>query len=162
MNHTGFYVQEDLLERFSEIYRIDSLGKLQVNGFMSKAFKVPTKQFWGGAGLVANLSDYNRFCSMMLNGGELDGMRLLKEETVQMIMSDQSPEGVTFWENTRYGLGGSVNLETGEYDWGGAASTKFWIDPKNDMVIVTYAQLMPSDNVYEKDFKDIIERALIQ
>ena len=162
MNHTGFYVPEDQLERFSAIYLVDSTGSLKENGFISEGFKKPTKQFWGGAGLVANLNDYTRFCSMMLNGGELDGVRVLQEETVQMIMSDQSPEGVTFWENTRYGLGGSVNLNTGEYAWGGAASTKFWIDPKNDMVIVTYAQLMPSDDSYAKDFKDIVERALIQ
>ena len=162
MNHTGFYVPEDQLGSFTEIYLTDSTGSLKKNGFISQTFKAPTQQFWGGAGLVANLSDYTRFCSMMLNGGELDGVRVLKEETVDMIMSDQSPEGVTFWENTRYGLGGSVNLETGEYAWGGAASTKFWIDPKNDMVIVTYAQLMPSDDSYAKDFKDIVERALIQ
>ena len=162
MNHTSFYVPEDQLEKFSEIYRIDSLGELQINGFISKAFKAPTNQFWGGAGLVSTLNDYTRFCSMMLNGGELDDVRVLKEETVKMIMSDQSPEGVTYWENARYGLGGSVNLKTGEYAWGGAASTKFWIDPKNDMVIVTYAQLMPSDDSYAKDFKDIVMRALIK
>lgn len=161
MNHTGFYVPEDHLESFAQIYSVDSVGELQVNGFISQAFKRPTIQFWGGAGLVSNLSDYTRFCRMLLNGGELDGVRILKEETVTLIMSDQSPEGVSFWEDTSYGLGGSVNLKTGEYSWGGAAATKFWIDPKNDMVIVTYTQLMPSNDSYAKDFKDIVLRALM-
>lgn len=161
MDHTGFYVPEDHLESFSQIYSIDSAGVLQVNGYISERFKKPTNQFWGGAGLVSSLNDYTRFCRMLLNGGELDGVRILKEETVQLIMSDQSPEGVKFWKSTSYGLGGSVDLKTGEYAWGGAAATKFWIDPKNDMIIVTYTQIMPSDDSYAKDFKEIVLRSLM-
>lgn len=161
MNHTGFYVPEDQLANLSQCYMMDTSGTLKINEWISLGFKKPTNQFWGGAGLVSNLDDYTRFCLMLLNGGELDGARILKEETVQLIMSDQAPKGVTYWEGTSYGLGGSVDLKTGEYAWGGAANTKFWIDPKNDMVIVTYSQLMPDDDSYAKDFKDVVHRALI-
>ncbi len=161
MNETSFYVPEDKLNRFAELYNLDSLGKLQANRFMGPAFKKPTTLFWGGAGLVSTLNDYARFCSMLLNAGELDGVRIIKEETAHMIMSEQSPAGVEYWENAKYGLGGSVDLNTGEYSWGGAASTKFWIDPANKMIIVTYTQLMPSDDSYAKDFKDIVKRSLI-
>jgi len=161
MNETSFYVSEDKLNRFAELYHTDSLGKLQANKFMGDAFKKPTTLFWGGAGLVSTLNDYARFCSMMLNGGELDEVRILQESTTKLIMSNQLPVGVIYGEDNGYGLGGSVDLKTGEYSWGGAADTKFWIDPAHDMIIVTYTQLMPSDDSYAKDFKDIVLKSLI-
>ena len=99
---------------------------------------------------------------MLLNGGELDGSRILKESTVDMIMSNQLPEGVTYNENDGYGLAGKVNLTTGEYGWAGAASTKFWINPKEQMIVLAFAQLMPSDYTYANEFKKIIDRALME
>jgi len=60
-----------------------------------------------------------------------------------------------------YGLAGQVHLQSGTYSWAGAASTNFWIDPENQLIIITYAQLMPSDYTYANDFKDVVYRALI-
>ncbi len=97
----------------------------------------------------------------MLNGGQLDGLQLLKESTVKLIMSDQLPDGTSYVGDNGYGLGGSVNLKSGEYGWAGAASTKFWIDPANELIVITYAQLMPSNYTYADEFKDIVQRALL-
>ena len=85
-----------------------------------------------------------------------------KPDTVKMIMSNQLPEGVSYNGNSGYGLAGAVDLESGEYSWGGAASTNFWIDPVNEMIIITYAQLMPSDHGYAYLFKDLVNRALVE
>lgn len=71
------------------------------------------------------------------------------------------PEGLPFKEGMGYGLSGNVILSTGEYAWGGAASTNFWIDPKNDLIVISYAQLLPGDHRYANEFKEIVNRALI-
>ena len=162
MPDTGFYVPEDQQERLTELYFTDSLGNLKSNAKRwGDAFKKPPVIFSGGGGLVSTLNDYSRFCSMMLNGGQLDGLQLLKESTVKLIMSDQLPDGTSYAGDNGYGLGGSVNLKSGEYGWAGAASTKFWIDPANQLIVITYAQLMPSDYTYADEFKDIVKRALL-
>jgi CubicO group peptidase (beta-lactamase class C family) len=108
------------------------------------------------------MDDYLTFCRMLLNGGTLKGVKILEESTVTMIMSDQLPETASYSEGNGYGLAGQVNLESGEYSWAGAASTNFWIDPSNQMIIITYAQLMPSDHSYAYVFKDLVDRALIK
>jgi len=77
-----------------------------------------------------------------------------------MIMSNQLPKEAKQGKMNSYGLGAAVNIETGEYSWSGAASTNFWIDKKNSMIIITYAQLMPSDHSYAYAFKDLVMRAL--
>ncbi|HKI90333.1 MAG TPA: serine hydrolase, partial [Draconibacterium sp.] len=131
-------------------------------GRMSEAFKSPVTLFSGGGGLVSTIDDYTRFCQMLLNGGELDGNRILKESTVKMIMSNQLPAGVTYNEKEGYGLAGAVNLTSGEYGWAGAASTKFWINPEKQMIVLTFAQLMPSDYTFADDFKKIVDRAVME
>ncbi len=79
-----------------------------------------------------------------------------------MIMSDQLPETASYREGLGYGLAGQVDLESGEYSWAGAASTNFWIDPSNQMIIICYAQLMPSDHSYAHEFNGIVKLALIK
>lgn len=164
MEDTGFFVQEDKQYRFSEVYHFDSLGNLSgaVRKGWENAFKKPPEIFSGGGGLVSTLNDYARFCTMLLNGGELDGVRILQESTAKLIMSDQLPEEASYQGDNGYGLGGSVNLKSGVYGWAGAASTKFWIDPDNEMIILTYAQLMPSDYGYADEFKDIVMRSFLE
>jgi CubicO group peptidase (beta-lactamase class C family) len=77
-------------------------------------------------------------------------------------MTNQLPEGVPFAEGEGHGLSGKVILDTGEYAWGGAASTNFWVDPTNDMIVICYTQLLPGDHSYAEEFKEIVDRALIQ
>lgn len=123
MDDTGFYVPE----RNTADYRMfihwfnDSLKKEQpsMNGMN---FKVPATLFSGGGGLVSTMNDYSRFACMLLNGGELEGVRILSQPTVEMIMSNQLPEGVNYENGGSYGLGGSVNPDKGHYGWSGAAS----------------------------------------
>lgn len=162
MNDTGFFVPEEQHERLSDVFSIDKEGTLKgASGTWSEAFKKKPKIFSGGGGLVSTMDNYLRFCRMLMNGGELDGARILKESTVQLVMSDQMPEGAVYKEDNGYGLGGNVNLKTGEYSWAGAASTNFWIDPENDMIIITFAQLMPSNYSYAHVFKGFVDRALM-
>lgn len=163
MEDTGFYTPEEKHNRLSALYYIDKEGNLKaIEGEFKDAFKKPVTMFSGGGGLVSTMDDYSRFCLMLLNGGELDGTRILQESTVQMIMSDQLPEAVNYRAGKGYGLAGQVNLEGGEYSWAGAASTNFWIDPENEMIIITYTQLMPSNHEYAYTFKNWVDRALLE
>jgi CubicO group peptidase (beta-lactamase class C family) len=136
-------------------------------------FKYPTIHFSGGGGLVATIDDYARFCKMLLNEGELEGVRILQPETARLIMSNQLPESAEFIMNRQlpgashvkgrtmgFGLEGAVDLETGEYTWGGIYSTNFWINPHSKTIIITCTQLLPSNYKYGFMFKKIVEEAL--
>lgn len=128
-------------------------------------FRSPPSFLSGGGGLVSTLADYHRFTRMLLNQGELDGARILGRKTVEFATSNHLPGGrdlaamgqavfsETTYDGVGFGLGFSVILEPadaqvitsqGEYAWGGAASTLFWIDPTEDLIVIGLAQLMPS------------------
>jgi CubicO group peptidase (beta-lactamase class C family) len=160
MNDTGFYVPEEKHSRFSGLYTIKNDTLKEAEGRMKEAFKKPVTLFSGGGGLVSTIDDYLTFSRMLLNGGELDGIRIIKESTAKLIMTNQLPAGVIYAENKGYGLAGDVNLETGVYGWAGAASTKFWIDPRNKMIVILGTQLMPADFSYADEFYKIVNRAL--
>ncbi|MCP4313940.1 MAG: beta-lactamase family protein, partial [Bacteroidetes bacterium] len=162
MDDTGFYVPEEKHDRFTQVYSLDEDGVLKPGGFMAEAFKKPAVLFSGGGGLVSTMDDYLAFCRMLLDGGTLNGVRILEESTVKLIMSDQLPATVSYGEGAGHGLAGQVDLESGEYSWGGAASTTFRIDPSTQMIVICYAQLMPSDNSYANAFNDIVKRSLIK
>lgn len=161
MEDTGFYAPEDKHNRLAGLYSRQSGNLEPASGGMSQAFKKPVTLFAGGAGLVSTTDDYLDFCKMLLNGGELNGNRILSEEAVNLILTNQLPENVTYQENMGYGLAGGVNLTTDEYGWAGAASTKFWINPKQNMIVITMAQLMPADYSYADVFKKIVDRSII-
>jgi len=112
--------------------------------------------------LVSTLNDYLAFCKMLLNDGELDGVRIITESAAHLIMTNQLPGGVIYAENMGYGLAGDVNLKTGVYGWAGAASTKFWIDPGNKMIVIFGTQLMPADFSYADTFYKIVNSAIKQ
>lgn len=162
MVDTGFYVPEAKHERLAGLYFLDTEGKLAPALWGGDRFKKPAELFSGGGGLVSTMGDYLTFCQMLLNGGTLNSVKILEESTAKMIMSDQLPSSASYQEGIGYGLSGQVNLESGEYGWAGAASTKFWIDPSNKMIIITMAQLMPNDYSYADLFNDLVKRALIK
>jgi CubicO group peptidase (beta-lactamase class C family) len=119
--------------------------------------------FSGGGGMVSTIGDYGKFGQMLLNGGELNGVRILEESTVTMITSDQYPKTASTEKFASYGLGGYVDLETGRYGWSGAASTDFVLDVKNDMVILTFTQYTPfMGTPFVKEFKELVEKALLE
>ena len=164
MDDSGFYCPEENHNRLSEVYTHNREGDLmQITDSVSDVFRRPVTAFLGGAGMVSTMDDYSRFCEMLLNGGELDGVRILEEETAGLIMSDQLPEGVVYGDDDMgFGLAGQVNLASGEYSWSGAATTSFWIDPSNNLIVLAFAQLMPSNYAPAGEYRKIVGRSIME
>ncbi len=163
MDDTGFYVPEEKQERFALVYSPDENGKLKApENPAADNFLKPAILISGGGGSVTTVKDYSRFAKMLLNGGELEGVRILKEETVQLMMSNQLPEGVVYENGGGYGLGGSYTIENGQYGWSGMASTFFTVDPKNNMTVLAFTQHLPFDITYALEFNDLVHKAIIQ
>jgi len=146
LHDTSFEVPEAKRDRVATIYRAALLGgKLTPlpRSFGSKTF------FSGGGGLFSTARDYARFAQMLLNGGELDGVRILKPETIALMTSNQIGDHTAF-VLFKYGLG--FGLEYGpkgalvRYFWGGFYSTNFWVDPRNDVVAVILTQVLPTNH----------------
>ncbi|TDI39235.1 MAG: class A beta-lactamase-related serine hydrolase [Acidobacteria bacterium] len=151
MNDTGFHVPANKTDRFAQLYTYGEDGGLTVReeSLVPHNYLEPATLFAGGHGLVSSTMDYMRFCQMLLNGGELDGVRILSPTTVALMQRNQLPRAV---EEIRPGVGfgldfavvmDPVEAETfskGEYSWGGLAGTWFWIDPAEDLVFVGMIQ----------------------
>lgn len=162
MDDTSFYVPKEKQDRVALIYTHDEEGKIKTpEEGMTFEVTEPPKLLLGGAGLFSTLGDYEKFCRMLLNKGELNGKRVLSEKAAQLIMSDQFPAEVEKQPGMGHGLSGTVKLDTGEYSWGGAAATKFWINPSNNLIIIGYTQLMGGETDYATEFKATIDRSLI-
>ncbi|MEO1322384.1 MAG: serine hydrolase domain-containing protein [Pseudomonadota bacterium] len=167
MIDTGFYVPDDDYERFSEVYGFDpETGALVPVPFPGVMFRKETISFEsGGGGLVSTMDDYARFSQMLVNQGELDGVRILKPETLELIRTNVLPEGAyvsaagnnlgEIYEGMGMGLtfGTIVDAEqmetatpNGTYFWGGAASTWFWIDPVNELYFIGMVQIFDNNN----------------
>ena len=164
MHDTDFHVVEKNHGRFAANYTRSRDGGLQqIDGARASRYLQPRTLISGGGGLVSSVADYFRFCSMLRNQGELDGVRLLGRKTVAFmtrnhLRGDMADMGQPRFSESSYsgvgfGLGFSVMLDpakaeiigsAGEYAWGGAASTAFWIDPQEDMAVILLTQLLPS------------------
>ena len=164
MDDTGFQVPEEDFGRLAMIYTANrESGKLTPVENLTNGVKQEVVLFSGGGGLVSTIGDYSLFGQMLLNGGELNGERVLQESTVKMIMSNQMPSTATFEEGFGYGLGGSVSETTGEYSWGGMASTLFVADPENNMVVLAFTQYIPYMGVpFATEFKEMVRKALVK
>jgi CubicO group peptidase (beta-lactamase class C family) len=130
----------------------------------------------GGGGLCSTAEDYMRFLLMVSKGGKFGKERVLKKKTVRLMTTNQIPKGgvwVTFGEQIRkgvgFGLGFSVRVKmsgwdtdgrVGEYGWGGAASTHYWVSPKDDLVVLTLEQVMPYSFNTEWALKGLIYDAI--
>ncbi len=166
MVDTDFHVPPEKASRFAACYNRGPDGALALQDDPVKSsYLAPPTFYSGGGGLVSTASDYLKFCSMLLNGGQADGRRFLSRKTVALMTANHLPGGADltvlsrslFSEATNagigFGLGFAVNLDpakvllpgsVGEYYWGGAASTAFWIDPAEDLIVVFMTQLLPS------------------
>jgi CubicO group peptidase (beta-lactamase class C family) len=162
MEDSGFEVPEEDFDRLAMIYSPnEETGKLTPVPEMTNWVREKVTLFSGGGGLVSTLTDYAKFGEMLLNGGELNGVRILQESTVKLIMSDQMPEAVEY--EGGYGLGGYVNLENGAYGWSGAASTDFVADPSNNMVILSFTQYTPFMGIpFAEEYKQLVLDAIIE
>jgi len=165
MNDTRFYIPEEKREQLSELYTMDENGKLIIvsDPNMEKVFgsAKPPRLLLGGAGLISTLNDYETFCRMLLNKGELNGKRILSEKAAEMIMTNQYPKEMKTNSQMGHGLSGMVNLDTGEYNWGGAAATSFWINPKDNLILICYTQLFGSPTSYATEFKATLDQAIL-
>jgi CubicO group peptidase (beta-lactamase class C family) len=166
MADTGFQVREDQRDRFAACYEAGPDGKLSLQDDPATSdFLRPPTLLSGGGGLVSTAGDYLRFCNMLLNGGELDGARILAPKTVRLMASNHLPGGQDLTQMSRslfsestyagvgFGLGFAVVFDPprtlipcsqGEFYWGGMASTAFWIDPVEQVTAVFMTQMMPS------------------
>lgn len=164
MVDTAFTVAPENIPRFAaNYYRGEDGHAALLDDPATSRFITPGSIASGGGGLTGTARDYMRFCHMMMNKGLLDGERLLGRKTVELMTSnhlggDMAAMGMPRFSESKYdgvgfGLGFSVMLDParaeilgtpGEYAWGGAASTAFWIDPVENMAVVLLAQLTPS------------------
>jgi CubicO group peptidase (beta-lactamase class C family) len=163
MEDTGFEVPEEEFGRLAMIYTMDQeTGKLTPVENLTNGVKQKVTLFSGGGGMVSTIGDYGKFGQMLLNGGELDGVRILQESTVKLIMSDQMPSTTTYREGIGYGLGGQVVKETGAYSWSGMASTDFVADPKNNMVVLAFTQYVPFMGVpFAEEYQKLVQKAVV-
>ncbi|MEJ0041668.1 MAG: serine hydrolase domain-containing protein [Rhizomicrobium sp.] len=169
MHDTAFSVPGAKIDRFASCYMPKQGGGLRLQDDAGKStYAEPPKFEGGGGGLVSTAHDYMRFCRMMLGGGTLDGVQILSPKTVEMFSLNLLPGGKQltdlaageglFTEAGYNGIGFSIGCgvtlnpaltripgSVGEYFWGGAASTAFWIDPKEDLAVVFMTQVMGTD-----------------
>ena len=158
MRDTSFRMTREKSGRFAQVYKKteDERGIEPADERLTHLYYARTRWYSGGGGLVSTARDYLRFCQMLLNGGTLDGTRILSRKTVGLMtidhigsMSRASPvlaAGYGFGLNfavhvdpAASGLNGSV----GEYNWNGLAGTSFWIDPAEDLIGIYMVQMMP-------------------
>ena len=168
MKDTSFYVPKNKLSRFAACYERTPKEylKLQDSGDAKSGYSSMPLHLSGGGGLVSTTEDYFNFCQMLLNGGLFEGKRLLSRKTIELMTSNHLPENqdmVTMgsegsfseirYKGVGFGLGFGVNIDladtqnsgsVGSYNWGGAASTFFWVDPKEELICILMTQLMPS------------------
>ena len=191
MADTAFSISPDKVGRFAANYERDRAGFRLIDSPGESTYLKQPKLFSGGGGLVSTAGDYLRFCQMLLNKGQLDGVRIVGRKTVELMTSNHLPQnrdlssmgyilssesrpvglGVglgarfnlrrgglrteTRHDGIGFGLGGAVLLDPaaahilgspGEFTWGGAASTAFWVDPLEQMTVIFLTQLMPSSS----------------
>ena len=184
MKDTSFWVAPEKRDRFTANYQRnpDRSLKLIDDPQGESVYYAPPSFFSGGGGLTSTTADYLRFCEMLRRGGELDGARILGSRTIAMMQKNHLPGGgdlaglaigtfsETAYEGTGFGLGfattlGEVqagSLGAGDYYWGGAASTIFWVDPIEDLICIFMTQLMPSSTFnFRGQLKSIIYSAIV-
>ena len=178
MEDTFFNVPADKMDRFLPNHSWDGENeKLVQMGENALTSYTDRTMFSGGGGLVSTTMDYLRFSEMVRRGGELDGVRLLSPKTVQYMTADHLPAataGSTAEEagdnNFGFGLGWGVSSDpvaagvlgsAGEYAWGGAAGTLFWVDPVEEMVVIGMIQLMGSPWPLRAEMKVLANQAVV-
>lgn len=162
MNDTHFYLPQEKANRLAVVYSTtdEGLKKAPIEGTMVSQgayLNGPRRSFSGGAGLLSTAYDYTKFLQMMLNEGEFNGHRLLSPKTVELMTVDHLDSIENPWTNgTGFGLGFSVveNLghrgllgSEGEYGWGGAYHSTYWVDPAEELIVVYFTQLIPANGI---------------
>jgi len=179
MNDTFFEVPKEKLQRFGTLQAKDAGGKLMViDRPKTSDFANNVTFFSGGGGLVSSAMDYLRYSQMMLNGGELDGIRILSPTTIDLMTRDQLTQSARLGYDPRPGIMGDVSFglgfglavkaprvrsgSKGSYRWAGIAGTDFWIDPKEDLTAMILVQMMGYPPALRNEFKTLVYQAITE
>ncbi|MDK1023167.1 MAG: serine hydrolase domain-containing protein [Gammaproteobacteria bacterium] len=185
MLDTGFSVPESKVHRLAANYERTADDGLQLTDSPETSrYTQEVTYFSGGGGLVSTARDYLRFAQMLLNKGELEGERILGRKTVELMTSNHLPDNgdltsmgqpvfsETPYDGIGFGLGFSVMLDPataqilgtpGEFAWGGAASTYFWVDPGEELIAILLTQLMPSSSYpIRREFRVLVYQSIIE
>ena len=181
MTDTYFFLPDEKKDRLAALYApnkdktIVRVGEdpVKVGALTYSAsfqYRGPRTFFSGGAGLVSTASDYARFLQMLLNGGRLDGVQLLKHETVRKITQNQLGQAAMGNSGPQFGYGFGIVVDpekskdvasVGTYSWGGIFNTYFWVDPEKKLIGIMMTQLYPSDHLrLGNDFKKLAYESL--
>jgi len=183
MDDTFFAVPEAKIDRLTDCYTfVPSKGRVMYDRGSESAWSRQPKQLSGGGGLVSTALDYHRFCTMLLNGGELDGARVIGRKTLELMTLNHLPGNgdLAAWSQSLFseatnagvgfGLGFAINIDPaanlipgslGEYYWGGMFSTAFFVDPVERVSMVFMTQLSPSSTYpIRRELKTLIYAAL--
>ncbi len=184
MNDTFFAVPADKIDRLTDCWTfVPGKGRVLYDRGGESAWSRQPVQLSGGGGLVSTALDYHRFCRMLLNGGELEGVRIVSRKTLELMTMNHLPGNgdlatmsrSLFSEATNagvgFGLGFAVNLNpapnlmpgsVGEFYWGGMFSTAFFVDPVEEVTMVFMTQLSPSSTYpIRRELKTLIYSALV-
>src|SRR5258708_5440530 len=185
MNDTDFFVSPQKAHRLAACYAADGKGGMTLYDDPAvSSFLSPPSLISGGGGLCSTAADYLAFCRALLNGGELGGVRLIGPKTLALMTTNHLPGGRDLTEMSTslyseatysgvgFGLGFSVTMNpaltlipgsAGEYAWGGAATTSFWIDPAEDLIAIFMTQVVPSSAYpVRRELRTMIYSAITQ
>ena len=177
MKDTHFYLPKEKKDRLAVVYSVGEKGlerapdisAMQAQGAYVEG---PRKSFSGGAGYLSTAQDYARFLQMMLNGGELDGVRILSPKTVELMTVSHLKKMPSNWrKGSGFGLGFSVVEDLGErgvlgsegeFGWGGAYHSTYWVDPKEELIVVYFSQVIPARGLDDHDkLRALVYQAII-
>ncbi|MBP6876697.1 MAG: beta-lactamase family protein [Phenylobacterium sp.] len=185
MTDTGFQVREGQGGRLAACYNATPKGGLDLqDDATTSPYLQPPSFVSGGGGLVSTAADYMKFCQMLLNRGEYGGMQLIAPKTLDLMTANHLPDGKDLTQLSRslfseatnagvgFGLGFAVVQDAprtlvpcsdGEFYWGGAASTAFWVDPAEDLSVVFMTQVLPSSAYpIRRELRTLVYSALIE
>jgi len=163
MRDTYFYLPREKAGRLAVVYQPAENGGVEAvpaaSGMQAQGLYIegsgPNVSFSGGAGLLSTARDYARFLQMLLNGGELDGQRILSPKTVELMTVNHLAD-LPFRPGQGFGLGFSIIEDlgafgapgsVGSYGWGGAYHSTYWVDPEERLVVVYMTQMRPADGL---------------
>jgi CubicO group peptidase (beta-lactamase class C family) len=177
MNDTHFFLPKEKASRLVKVYlprEGQPLEPAPAKGTMDSQgeyLEGPRKSFSGGAGLVSTAKDYYLFLQMIANGGELNGKRILSSRTVDLMTVDHISKDITYEPGVGFGLGFEVVLDqgqrgkpgsVGEFRWGGAYGSTYWVDPGEEMIVLYFTQVRPESIVPDQDMlRVLVYQALI-
>jgi CubicO group peptidase (beta-lactamase class C family) len=182
MDDTAWWCPPEKQDRLAMLYVPHDGNSFAYEELASHALK-PPRVLDGGGGLQSTAHDYNRFMTMLVNGGELDGVRLVSNRTLELMTQNHLPGDVDLEEfavdsfsevdyaGIGFGLGFSVVVDQrksksliseGSFAWGGAASTAFWVDPVEDLTVGFFTQLLPSGTYpIRRELQQLVYQSLV-